>query len=103
MQSRRFHAPRVVAVVTAAIALLLVGVWFGGHPSWLPSPLRSAFVDQGNGQLVNEAFDILARDYYRPVNRSQLTDKGLAAAIQSPIRTSVGSGSRSCPSGRDCV
>ena len=83
MQSRGFHAPRVVAVVTAAIALLLVGVWFGGHPSWLPSPLRSTFVDQGNGQLVNEAFDILARDYYRPINRSQLTDKGLAAAIQS--------------------
>ena len=70
-------------VLTAAIALLLVGVWFGGHPSWLPSPLRSTFVDQGNGQLVNEAFDILARDYYRPINRSQLTDKGLAAAIQS--------------------
>jgi carboxyl-terminal processing protease len=83
MRSRPFHAPRVVAYVTAAIALILVGVWFGGHPSWLPSPLRSAFVDQGNGQLVNEALDVLSRDYYRPINRSQLVDKGLSAAITS--------------------
>ena len=83
MRSRTFNAPRVVAYVTSAIALLLVGVWFGGHPSWLPSPLRSAFVDQGNGQLVNEALDILSRDYYRPINRSDLTNKGLAAAIAS--------------------
>jgi carboxyl-terminal processing protease len=83
MRSRAFNAPRVVAYVVAAILLLLVGTWFGGHPSWLPSPLRSAFVDQGNGQLVNEALDILSRDYYRPIDRSQLTDKGLAAAVAS--------------------
>lgn len=83
MPHRRSHTPRVIAAVAVAIVLLLVGVWFGGHPSWLPAPLRSAFVDQGNGQLVNEALAILSRDYYRPVNRSDFVDKGLQGAVAS--------------------
>lgn len=65
------------------VVVLLIGIWLGGHPSWLPSPLRSAFVDQGNGALVNQALNVLARDYYRPINKNQLIDKGLTAAVAS--------------------
>src|SRR5512142_1042225 len=77
------RTPRRTFYVVAAIVVLLVGIWFGGHPSWLPSPLRSAFVDNGNGQLVGEALDLLHRDYYRPIDRTQLINKGLAAAVAS--------------------
>ena len=73
--------------VLTAVLVLLVGVWLGGHPSWLPSPLRSAFVDDTNGALVNQTLGLLSRDYYRPVDQKQLNNlvvnSGLAAAIAS--------------------
>jgi carboxyl-terminal processing protease len=83
MRSRPIESGRIVAYAVAAVVVLLVGVWLGGHPSWIPRPLRSTFVDQGQAKLVNEALDVLSRDYYRKVNRSQLVDKGLAAAVAS--------------------
>jgi carboxyl-terminal processing protease len=83
MRSRRSRvsvwAPRVVV----ALALLLVGVWLGGHPSWLPPALRGAFVDDKQGRLVAEVLGDLSHDYYKPLNTSQLANKGLAAAVAS--------------------
>ena len=64
--------------------MLLVGVWFGGHPSWLPGPIRSAFVSQNSDdKLVNQVLGLIQNDYYRKVPRSQLIDKGLQAAVAS--------------------
>ena len=63
--------------------VLLVGIWLGGHPGWIPSSIRGAFVDNPNGQIVNEELSLLSRDYYRPVNRNQLVGKGLAAMVAS--------------------
>jgi carboxyl-terminal processing protease len=83
MPSRPLQGPRIVATIVAALLILAVGVWLGGHPSWLPSSLRSTFVDDSQGRLVREALDVLSRDYYRPVNQSQLLNKGLAAAVSS--------------------
>jgi carboxyl-terminal processing protease len=65
------------------VLVLLVGIWLGGHPSWLPSPLRSAFVDKGDDPLVDQVLGLLERDYYRPVDRSQLVNKGLAGMVAS--------------------
>jgi carboxyl-terminal processing protease len=83
MSPRSSRSPFVAVYVALGIALLLLGIWLGGHPSWLPSPLRNAFVDDGNGGLANEALSLLSRDYYRPINRGQLVDKGLAGAVAS--------------------
>jgi carboxyl-terminal processing protease len=70
--------------VVAGLLVLLVGIWLGGHPSWLPSSLRSTFVsDTANTRLVNQALGLLSREYYRKVDTSQLINKGLAAAIAS--------------------
>lgn len=77
----RFHPLAVVALVVAA---LIVGLWFGGHPSWLPGPLRSTFVSQtSEEQLINQVYGLLQQDYYRPVSRATLVNKGLAAAVAS--------------------
>ena len=66
------------------IVLLLVGVWFGGHPSWLPRPLRSAFVSEtANQRLVQTTMDLISKNYYRPVDTSRLTNEGLEAAVES--------------------
>ncbi len=83
MRSRGSRSPRITSFAVAAVLVLLLGIWLGGHPSWLPSPLRSAFVDDGNGGLVNEALSVLSKDYYRPINRASLVNKGLAGAVAS--------------------
>ncbi len=73
-----------MVLVVLGVLLLLVGVWFGGHPSWLPGPIRSAFVSQNSDdKLVNQVLGLIQNDYYRKVPRSQLIDKGLQAAVAS--------------------
>ncbi len=84
MFARRSRSPRLVVLSVTALVVLLVGIWLGGHPSWMPSPLRSAFVaDNNNDQMINDVLSLLSHDYYRPVNRSQLVNTGLAAAVAS--------------------
>jgi len=74
---------RVAAAVAAALLVLLLGIYLGGHPSLLPPPLRSSLLDNTDGSLVHEATDIITHDYYRQVNRTQLVNTGLAAAVAS--------------------
>ena len=83
MRSRRSPTTRWAPRVVAAIVVLLVGVWLGGHPSWLPSGLRGAFVDDTQGRLVAEVLNDLAHDYYKPINTSRLANKGLSSAVAS--------------------
>ncbi len=66
------------------LLLLVVGLWFGGHPSWLPSPLRSAFVSESKDQrLENQVYGLLTHDYYRTLSRTALVNDGLAGAVAS--------------------
>jgi carboxyl-terminal processing protease len=83
MPSRTSRSPFGAAYVAVAVALVLLGIWLGGHPSWLPSPVRSALVDDGSSGVVNQALSLLGRDYYRPINSSQLVNQGLAGAVAS--------------------
>jgi carboxyl-terminal processing protease len=76
--------PRAVAVVL----VLAVGLWFGGHPSWLPSPLRSVFVSQSaNQQLTDQVMGLISKDYFRKLDIKKLEDtatqQGLEAAVSS--------------------
>jgi carboxyl-terminal processing protease len=82
--ARRSRTLRLLALVVAAVVVLLAGVWLGGHPGWIPSSVRSGFVDEGSGsKLVDQVVGLLQRDYYRKVNGSQLVNDGLAAAVAS--------------------
>ena len=83
MASRRSSRPKLLTSILIGVIVLLVGIWIGGHPSWLPSPLRSAFVDKSDNPLVNQVLNMLQSDYYRPLNRSQLVNKGLAGMVAS--------------------
>ena len=83
MARRPSPAPRVAARIVAFVVVLLAGIWLGGHPSWLPSAIRSAFVSDSGGRLVDDVLDTLSRDYYRPINRSALVNDGLGAIIAS--------------------
>lgn len=78
-RSRRVWPFGLVAVVA-----VVVGLWFGGHPNWLPSPLRSVFVSQTtNERRVQTVLDLISREYYRKVNTGQLVNVGLEAAVAS--------------------
>jgi carboxyl-terminal processing protease len=83
MYARRSRGPRIAVLVLAGVLVLLIGILLGGHPSWLPSPLRSAFVSQNDDPLVNKVLNMLQTDYYRPLNRNQLINKGLAGMVAS--------------------
>ncbi len=83
MRPRRSRNPRIAISVLAGVIVLLAGIWLGGHPSWLPSPVRSAFVSNNDDPLVNQVLGLLQREYYRPLDRTQLVNKGLAGMVAS--------------------
>jgi carboxyl-terminal processing protease len=85
-----FEAPpprrtlRNLLLGAGGLVLLVVGLWFGGHPSWLPSPLRSAFVSESKNQkLENQVYGLLTKEYYRNLSRTALVNDGLAGAVAS--------------------
>jgi carboxyl-terminal processing protease len=73
-----------VGGVIAGLVALLVGIWLGGHPSDLPSPMRGALFESHRSEPVTEqALRILTTRYYRPLDRSNLVDVGLSAMVAS--------------------
>src|ERR1044071_4776660 len=70
-------------VIFMAVIALVVGIWLGGHPSNLPGPLRDALVQDSDGRVYQEAIDTLERDYYRKVDRKELLNHSLDAAVLS--------------------
>src|SRR5207248_9356365 len=83
MVSQAWRSSRTTFLIIGAAIVLFAGIWLGGHPSGLPATLRNAFVDDSDGRLVNQVLDVLQRDYYRPVTRSQLLNKGVASLVAS--------------------
>ena len=85
MFTKRSRSPlRDVLVAVGAVVLLLIGVWFGGHPSWLPAPLRNAFVSKtANERLVQNTLDVISKDYYKRVNTGALLNDGLEEVVAS--------------------
>ncbi len=80
------RAPRIPLLLGGALALvvaLAAGIWLGGHPSSLPDPIRSAFVNDDEGQLMQQALDTIESNYYRPIRRDQLVDRGIEGAVES--------------------
>jgi carboxyl-terminal processing protease len=82
MASRR-RQPLLAALAIALPALLVLGVYLGGHPEDLPSFARNAFVADHETRVVDEAIDRIAQDYYRPVGKSSLTNGSVSGAVAS--------------------
>jgi len=74
---------RAIAVALGALAVLLLGIYLGGHASGLPKPIRDAFVGDDDTQLMRETLDTIDQIYYRRVDRDQLVDRGIEGAIAS--------------------
>jgi len=78
----------VLGGILAAIVLLLVGIWLGGHPSVLPAPLRAGVFESRRSDIATEqALNILTSRYFRPLKRSALVDlalSGMVAGLEDP-------------------
>ncbi len=75
--------PLTLLLVVLLPVLLAAGLWLGGHPEELPAFLRSAFVSSAKTQVVDEAIQRIADDYYRPIPTSRLDDSSIAGLVES--------------------
>ena len=80
MRRRRNWTPLLAVLIPLALVL---GIWLGGHPNNLPGVARNTLVADSDGRLYEEAVDTIERDYYRKVDRKDLLNKSLGAAVQS--------------------
>src|SRR3954454_113967 len=80
---RRNRRPLVPILLVLLPVFLVAGLWLGGHPDKLPGFARNAFVHDKQAAVYQEALDLIQHDYYRPVNRTQLLDKSIGAAVKS--------------------
>jgi carboxyl-terminal processing protease len=71
----------VIAFSTALIAVLLAGLWLGGHPGKLPTFVRKGFVDSSAG-LTAEANELIEDNYYRSVGGTELGNSSLQGMIR---------------------
>jgi carboxyl-terminal processing protease len=78
---RRLATGPVLAVLIPLV--LVAGIWLGGHPNSLPGAVRNVLVSDREGRLYDDAIDVIARDYYRPVDRDALLDTSIGAAVKS--------------------
>jgi carboxyl-terminal processing protease len=77
---RRSYTPWLLLLLPV---LLIAGIWLGGHPGNLPGFLRDPLVGDSQGRVYDEALDVIADNYYRPVDKDKLLDEGLTAGIKS--------------------
>lgn len=62
---------------------LILGIWLGGHPDFLPGFARDTLVADSDGRLYEQAIDKIEADYYRDVDRKALLNKSLESAVES--------------------
>jgi carboxyl-terminal processing protease len=72
---------KTAAIVVAVIALLIGGIWLGGHPQSLPGPLRDAFVTDDRG-LRAELQDAIQDDFYKQVDDGQIEQGSLKGMVE---------------------
>lgn len=75
--------PLAAVLAFLAPVLLVAGLWLGGHPEDLPDFLKQAFVANHSTLVVDEAIERVARDYYRPIAVSKLSDASISGLVKS--------------------
>jgi carboxyl-terminal processing protease len=71
-----------VVLIVLAPCLLVLGIWLGGHPRWLPDPVADALVGSTDRRVALEGLDTLHDKYYREVGYGKLSDAALAGAVK---------------------
>jgi carboxyl-terminal processing protease len=61
--------------------LLVLGIWLGGHPRWLPEPIADALVGSEDRRVTLDALDTIHDRYYREVPFGTLSDAAIGGAV----------------------
>ena len=70
-------------VLIALLPIMLVlGIWLGGHPRWLPGPIADALVGSEDRRVALEGLDTIHDMYYRSVPYGKLSDAALQGAVK---------------------
>jgi carboxyl-terminal processing protease len=77
----RIEKPILAAI--GAVAVLVVGIWWGGHPSDLPAFMRDTFVANSRSAAVDQALADIEQQYFRPASAERLTNGAIAGAVAS--------------------
>ena len=70
-----------LALLVGFLVVLGTGMWIGGHSRMLPDPLRDLVRGDDEVQVVADAIDRVADDYYRPLDRSELADEAVDGVV----------------------
>jgi carboxyl-terminal processing protease len=70
-----------IAFGVALIAVLVIGVYLGGHPSKLPDFAREAFTEEPTS-LVAEASEVIKDNYFRKVGNTELGNASLQGMVR---------------------
>ena len=76
----RVLTSKTVAVLSSLL-VLVVGIWLGGHPRYLPDPVADVFVGGEDRRVVAEGLDAIYDSYYRGIGRSELSGAALKGAV----------------------
>src|SRR5690348_4701195 len=77
---RRFRTALLALFIPLA---LILGIWLGGHPDFLPGFARETLVADSDGRLYEQAIDKIESTYYRKVDRDALLNTSLEQAVKS--------------------
>jgi carboxyl-terminal processing protease len=69
-----------LAAVAALLATLVLGMWLGGHSTFLPEPLRDV-VRSDDQQVVDDAVAKIKDDYYRKIPGDELSNEAIRGMV----------------------
>ena len=78
---RRLPSLKVVLIVLVP-CMLVLGIWLGAHPRFLPGPVADALAGPEDRRVTLDALDTIYDKYYRPVRRGALSDAAIAGAVK---------------------
>jgi carboxyl-terminal processing protease len=81
MYQRPSRVRRIAALIAAGVVVLVIGAYAGAHATWLPSPFKNSVAADSQARLLHQVLGDINSEYYRKVNRTQLTNQGLSAMI----------------------
>ncbi len=76
----RVLTSKTVAVLSSLL-VLVVGIWLGAHPRYLPGPVADLLAGDENRRVVLEGLDTIHDKYYREIGRGETADAALKGAV----------------------
>jgi carboxyl-terminal processing protease len=77
----RLPSLKVVLIVLVP-CMLVLGIWLGAHPRFLPGPVADALAGPEDRRVTLDALDTIHDKYYRPIERRTLSDAAIAGAVK---------------------